>query len=779
MGKWSTHLATCALLCWALLCFCLPVGCGGGGDEPNPEPTKESATPDAGKEASAPDRVTEPPAPTDGGGKETPTVELKAAGSVPAYAVVGKEVAFDASASKGATQYRWSFGDGQSWENPRETPDAKVTYKEAGRFQVLLEVFDAEGNSDFASFSIAVVQPKAFAPRESSTIIRLEGGDNERIVVVSPDSNEVTLIERNDETFKVLRRIKTMKNPRTLSQQGDWLLVTCQDDDALQALSLSGTEALTLTFDYGSRPYGVVVAKDKIYVTLQAKGQVAEVAFDGKLAPTLVKLHEVVKDARGIALLPDGRLAVSRWRSPADRGVVAALEPSTGKVELWSLQFDPQKPSDTEIGGVPNYLNQLLVSPTGQVMVLPSLQANIRDGLAKSGLPLRDDTTLRGIVSQILLPSGKEDFQRRRQFDSRGFFSSGVFSSRGDYLFVTARGGRIVERVDMLSNSRAGTIFDTGFAPEGVTLSTDDRFLYVNAYLSRQVVVFDVRSFDTLPKAVAKLAIPTQEPLTPVLLKGKQLFNDSSDPRLSKENYIACAHCHLEGDSDHLIWDFTQRGEGLRNTISMLGRKGAGDGPIHWSGNFDEIHDFEHDIRQEFGGKGLMTDEQFNQGTRNTTLGDPKAGVSADLDAMAAYITSLATHRRSPFRAKDGSLTDAATRGKALFVSNELGCTTCHKGDRLTDSAFTKPQEPLLHDVGTLKPSSGKRLNQTLTGIDTPTLHGVWDSAPFLHDGSAMTLKDVLTTHNKGDKHGKTSQLTPTQLDDLIAYLRSLDGKAD
>ncbi|MCG8459718.1 MAG: hypothetical protein MI919_25840, partial [Holophagales bacterium] len=50
-----------------------------------------------------------------------------------------------------------------------------------------------------------------------------------------------------------------------------------------------------------------------------------------------------------------------------------------------------------------------------------------------------------------------------------------------------------------------------------------------------------------------------------------------------------------------------------------------------------------------------------------------------------------------------------------------------------------------LHDVGTLRTSSGQRLGGPLTGIDTPTLLGVWNTAPYFHDGSAPELEDVLT----------------------------------
>ena len=48
-------------------------------------------------------------------------------------------------------------------------------------------------------------------------------------------------------------------------------------------------------------------------------------------------------------------------------------------------------------------------------------------------------------------------------------------------------------------------------------------------------------------------------------------------------------------------------GEGLRNTISLRGRAGMAQGFLHWSGNFDEVQDFEGQIRALAGGTGLMT----------------------------------------------------------------------------------------------------------------------------------------------------------------------------
>lgn len=90
--------------------------------------------------------------------------------------------------------------------------------------------------------------------------------------------------------------------------------------------------------------------------------------------------------------------------------------------------------------------------------------------------------------------------------------------------------------------------------------------------------------------------------------------------------------------------------------------------------------------------------------------------------------------------------------------------------------ALTPDSSPR-HDVGTIGPGSGQRLGGPLDGFDTPTLLGLWDTAPYLHDGSAATVKDVLTTANPTGQHGDISSLTSDQVDQLVQYLLQLETK--
>ena len=105
--------------------------------------------------------------------------------------------------------------------------------------------------------------------------------------------------------------------------------------------------------------------------------------------------------------------------------------------------------------------------------------------------------------------------------------------------------------------------------------------------------------------------------------------------------------------------------------------------------------------------------------------------------------------------------------GRKIF--EHAGCSPCHSGPDFTDSA-----DNVLHDVGTILPTSGMRLGAKLAGIDTPTLKGLWQSAPYLHDGRAATLNELFTNYTKDDM-GVTSNLSKTELDQLVRYLLELD----
>ena len=105
-------------------------------------------------------------------------------------------------------------------------------------------------------------------------------------------------------------------------------------------------------------------------------------------------------------------------------------------------------------------------------------------------------------------------------------------------------------------------------------------------------------------------------------------------------------------------------------------------------------------------------------------------------------------------------MSQSALRGRELFFTKEVACAECHRGPLYTDLRS--------HDLG-----SGGPLDRRCD-FDTPSLIECCATAPYLHDGRATTMMDVLTTFNPRDRHGKTSHLTKQALDDLVEYLLSL-----
>ncbi|MGE5610975.1 MAG: c-type cytochrome, partial [Bacillota bacterium] len=132
-----------------------------------------------------------------------------------------------------------------------------------------------------------------------------------------------------------------------------------------------------------------------------------------------------------------------------------------------------------------------------------------------------------------------------------------------------------------------------------------------------------------------------------------------------------------------------------------------------------------------------------------------------DLAAVQAYLRSLQPER-SPYRLANGDLSEKAKRGKAIFEDAKVGCNHCHTGEQFTSGKS--------YNVGT----HGEFDAENHTQFDTPSLIEIWRTAPYLHDGRAVTLQEIFTKYNPNGRHGNTSQLSKEQIDDLVEYLLSL-----
>jgi sugar lactone lactonase YvrE len=480
----------------------------------------------------------------------------------------------------------------------------------------------------------------------------------------------------------------------------------------------------------------------------------------------------------GISVASDGRIFVTRFISPQNEGQVWVVSPDSFTLKnTIHLAEDMGPDSESRGRGIPNYVASVIISPDGTQAWVTTKKDDVERGPQRDGQPSNSDNFVRALVCSIDMKTETETISRRMDIDNRSQPVSVAFTPVGDYAYILLMSSNWIGIYDAYSTLQLGGIKDIGNAPDGLALSASG-MLFVNAFLSREVIAYDMKaslaSLDqTAPMPRARIGTIDHEPLPPDVLLGKKVFFNAADPKMSDVGYMSCVTCHFGGMSDGRVWDFTTRGEGLRNTKSLLGVRGTGEGRVHWSANFDEIQDFERDIRESFGGAGFMPEAEFaaRKGPNGAydPFSKPAAGACAELDGLAAFFRTFDKTPRSPFRNSDGSFTDDALEGRKIFERAE--CPSCH----IPDTDFTDSKLGMLHDVGTLLPTSGFRLGGKLTGTDTPTIKGVWQSAPYLHDGRATTLTEIFTKFLTDNQMGMTKGLSGKELSQLERYMLELD----
>jgi DNA-binding beta-propeller fold protein YncE len=268
--------------------------------------------------------------------------------------------------------------------------------------------------------------------------------------------------------------------------------------------------------------------------------------------------------------------------------------------------------------------------------------------------------------------------------------------------------------------------------PRGVAVSPDGKQVATAVYFAGQVAVLNTTS-----NSVDRYIDVGTQPDESWTRQGERLYHDASH---SLQGWVSCTTCHPDARSDGLAWDLLNDGAGNpKNSHSML-----------YSPNTPPV--MSHGVR-------ATASVAITAGFKGIEFVQPDHAWEV---AVGFYLNSLVAE---PYNKNGAQQSESAKRGKSVFT--KAACDTCHSGKFYTD---LKP-----HDVGTKGP---KDLDGDTGEFYTITLTDLWRTAPYLHDGSAATLKDVLTTKNAGDKHGKTSNLTTQEIDDLVQYMLELDTPA-
>jgi len=251
---------------------------------------------------------------------------------------------------------------------------------------------------------------------------------------------------------------------------------------------------------------------------------------------------------------------------------------------------------------------------------------------------------------------------------------------------------------------------------------------YVAEYFTDTLTVVDMSN--TSRFKTTSIALGPKYPMTDER-RGEMLFNNAS---LCFQGWQSCASCHpSDARVDALNWDLLNDGLGNpKNTKSLL---------------------LSHETPPSMiSGVRGNAEEAVRAGIRHIQF-----AVRPEEEAVAIdkYLKALEP-TPSPYLV-DGRLSESAKRGRKIF--EQAGCASCHKGRLRTDLQS--------YNVGT-----GTGLDEGRK-FDTPTLIEIWRTAPYLYDGRATSIEDVLIKFNPNDKHGVTSNLTENEIEDLAQFVLS------
>jgi YVTN family beta-propeller protein len=595
-----------------------------------------------------------------------------------------------------------------------------------------------------AGFGTAPVrgdQPVADPEPHRSPIALALSADGSRLLVANQSSGTVSLID--PQSGAVLHEIPTGEKPSgiAISRDGRRGAVTHWYGYDLAVLEVGPSQlAVAGRVEVGPEPRGIAIAADgrTAYVAVGVSNEVVRVDLEARHVTGRL---QVGREPRGLALSPDGsRLLVGNARSRS----LTLITTASFKVER-TLPIDGDN------------LRQVAISPDGQFGYV----ANMKN---RGFSTTRNNIDLGWVLGQRLtrVPiDGLESFETL-SLDPRGKAVADAFgaaiSGDGRYLAVSCGGthelllfrtdgkrlpwregaSRDLISADLLNGDGRFRRVSLGGRPTELAFGPDAKTLYVANYFEDAVQVVDAET-GTVVKSIA-LGGPTEISLA---RRGEILFHDATH---SFNQWYSCNTCHSDGHTGGLDFDTMNDGwldnsqthlRSRKKTPSLRGVVNTK--PWTWHGWQNSIED-----------------AVFESFTKSMQGPNPKPD---DLQAMVAFLGTL-EFPRNPYRESDGSLSAAAQRGEAVFRSAKAACNTCHGGSELTDGK--------IHVVGL------EERGDVYRGYNPPSLRGVYDKDPYLHDGRARTLHDVLTgPHNPENVTGLGS-LTNDEVDDLVAYLKSL-----
>ncbi len=586
----------------------------------------------------------------------------------------------------------------------------------------------------------------------------------ETIYIAEATAKQIAVFDTK--TTKVTATISVPSEPTGLALTGDGaiLYVTCAGQKGCVGVIDTSNAKLLRTLPAGHTPIAPVLSPDggSLYVCNRFDNNISVInTKDNKQLAKIPVLREPV----AADITPDGSWLYVGNMLPYGPASADSVACNVSVINAQTMTFD----IDIVLTNGSTGLHDIIVSPDGKFVFASHILARytvpttqLERGWINTNAISIIDARRKRLVETVLLDD----------VDSGAANPWGLAcTSDSKYLCVTHAGTHELSVIDIAAmlekinsyNKKAGrqtqsftgssyTAYDSaGQAPSNIpnelsflygirkriklpgkaprALTIIDSIAYVGEYFTDSLAIVEI-STDSRPKA-ASIALGPKTDMT-TKRKGQMLFNNA---QICFQGWQSCASCHpSDARVDALNWDLLNDGLGNpKNTKSLL-------------------------LAHE-------TPPAMITGIRENAEAAVRAGIrhiqfavrpEEEAAAIDEYLKSLKPVP-SPYLI-DGKLSESAERGQKVF--DKARCASCHKG-----SLYTDLQQ---HDVGT-----GKDLDKDRK-FDTPSLVEIWRTAPYLYDGRAATMKDVLTIHNSGDRHGVTSNLTDDEIKDLARFILSL-----
>lgn len=691
--------------------------------------------------------------------------------------------------------------------------------------------------------------------------------DDSLLVVANTLNGTVSLINVAGDANTKLIEIPVGEEPRSvvITPNKAFAYVTNQVSGTVSVIDLN-SQAKTVDIPVGAEPYGIALTPDatRAYVANSASNTVSIIDTASNTVVGTINIPGV--QPRGVAITNNNGgtgqqfVYVTQFLSqPTASGGPGLDQGSEGKVFIISTTDDTQiqgvitlashdtgfTADRTAFGGTdkdptfayPNqlqsivlkngrgYLPNVAASPEGPVKFNVDTQAflSVFDVSAKSELANGTINLHAAVKVQTFTP---------KLFVANPWAIAFKHSSNDGYVVSAA--SDVLVKITLDGNGVPTVVTETAEGdttkvslievhknPRGIVINNADTRAYVYNFISKDVSVVDLTaSPETETGRIQSSDLPAAGSDAAKFLTGNELFHTSRgefdegvSERMSNEGWQACASCHPDGLSDGVVWAFAS---GPRKSIPLNGTYSLANPTgnqriLNYSAVFDELEDFELNIRGVSGGAGLIVLDGTTDQDPNVKAFDPPNANRVQLhangfpawDAIVAWTQFRTPSPVSPYRGTDpnSEVGQQITLGRQLFT--QANCQACHGGakwstpqvDYARVSPFPEtitlgaaPEPPVaqlsrfLQIVGTFDPANPIETNANNAtalgqlGYNPPSLLSIYAFPPYFHNGSCLTLECVLQNQVHREAGGVTGLLDdPANQAALVQFLISID----